>query len=253
VGATGEFILFAVTDRSRCAENLPYGPSSITEASSPYVSTLHKHMLHWEWWQSLSLGTAGTVEIQWQFSDTKSLADRFQAAVSRGEAVTWTISYRGATHVKRGTWRFSDGAGNMVAKFAGSSSSGFSGDDGLWGGGTGQVDGDDSLPSDFWGHGVYSSYDSGGCSQVYLGAGQTGTTVGKNLMYFGSLAAPPPPISLQPSADIAHHHLREHQALFYGTDTASASFYGLDTGTGASTDVAAPGAACPPPGASPWC
>ena len=46
VGCTGASTLFAVTNGTTCAESLPYGPATITESSSPYLSTAHKHALH---------------------------------------------------------------------------------------------------------------------------------------------------------------------------------------------------------------
>ena len=199
-------MLFAVTDASRCAESLPYGTAGLTESSTAYLSTQHKNELHSEWFQILQLTSGGTVNIRWQFSDTKTLQSRFQTAVSSGEPVTWTITYGGATYSKSGSWRFSNNAGNMLSKFAGSGS-GFSGDDGMWGGGTGTVDGNGNVPSDFWGHGNPNSGD-GDCSTAYLGSGRS--TVSKNFMYFGNHDASP---SLPPSGG--------EEALFYGLGTAS--------------------------------
>jgi hypothetical protein len=176
--------LFAVTGASKCAESLPYGPSSLTESSSPYVSTQLKHMLHTEWQQNLTTSAGSTLSIIWQFADLKTLQDRFQTAVATGEPVTWTISYAGSTYSKSGTWRFSSGAGNMLSRFAGSGSR-FSSDDGLWGAGSGVVNGDGSnYPSEFWGHGILQTND-GSCRNVYLGSSSpsNGLTVSRNLMY----------------------------------------------------------------------
>ena len=110
VGCTGASTLFAVTNSTACAESLPYGPASITESSSPYLSTAHKHALHSQWYQHLTVSSGATLEIQWQFSDTKTLQDSFQAAVYYGESVTWTVTYEGATRIKNGVWWFSSGA-----------------------------------------------------------------------------------------------------------------------------------------------
>ena len=192
VGCTGASTLFAVTNGTTCAESLPYGPASISESSSPYLSSAHKQALHSQWYQHLTVSSGATLEIQWQFSDTKTLQDRFQAAVYSGERVTWTVTYEGATHTKTGTWWFSSAAdgysgGGMLSRFAGSGTN-FSYDGGLWGGGTGEVDGYaykdgtyNYMPSDFWGHGNFYSSDSGVCWTAYLGP--TRSRVVRNLMY----------------------------------------------------------------------
>ena len=181
--------MFAVTNGTTCAESLPYGPASINESSLPYLSTAHKHALHSQWYQHLTVSSGATLEIQWQFSDTKTLQDRFQAAVYSGERVTWTVTYEGATHTKTGTWWFSSAAdgysgGGMLSRFAGSGTR-FSYGDGLWGGGTGEVDGynSGSRPSDFWGHGNYGHWqgDTSACRTAYLGL--TSSRVVRNLMY----------------------------------------------------------------------
>ena len=176
-----------MTDATQCAENLPYGLNSITEASSPYVSTQLRNMLH-DAWQQVFTTTAGTtLHITWQFSNVKTLDERFQSAVKSGEAVSWTIRYSadGSTHSKSGTWRFSSTAGDMLARFA-SSGSRFSSNNGLWGGATGTVDGDVRYPSDFWGHGIWSGSETK-CRDVYLGSSSpSGISVRRNLMYIGS-------------------------------------------------------------------
>ena len=77
-------------------------------------------------------------------------------------------------------------AGDMLARFASSGSS-FSYDDGLWGGGTGTVDGDVSYASDFWGHGNGAGSDSTKCLDVFLGSSlPSGFYVHRNVMYIGS-------------------------------------------------------------------
>ena len=177
-----------MTDATQCAENLPYGPNSITQASSPYVSTQFRSMLHDAWQQVLTTTSGTTLHITWQFSNVKTLEERFQSAVTSGEAVSWTIRYSaaGSTHSKSGTWRFSSTAGDMLARFASSGSS-FSSNKGLWGGGTGTVDGDVGYASDFWGHGNGQSSDNS-CGSVYLGSSSVSSSlrVSGNLMYIGS-------------------------------------------------------------------
>ena len=183
--------LFAVTGSSRCAESLPYGPFSVTEDSAPYVSTLLKYRHH-DVWQQVLTGSGVALGITWQFSNVKSLQDRFHSAVTYGESVTWTVrcltgSVRcpvGFTTTKTGTWRFSHNAGDVRGKFS-SSGSGFSKDDGLWGAGSGIVDGNGYAPSEFWGHGNHNSGDSL-CQYVYLD-GSRYVYVTRNLMYIAPI------------------------------------------------------------------
>ena len=178
-----------MTDGSQCAETLPYGPNPVTDTSTPYVSTQLKNTLHSEWQQVLTSTTGSTVSITWQFSSVRSLQDRFQTAVTVGEAVAWTITSAGSTYYKSGTWRFSSGAGDMLTRFASSGTS-FSNDDGVWGGGTGLVDGDSiSLPSDFWGHGNQDRGDSG-CRFMYNSGG---ATVSRSQMYLVPMGEFPHP------------------------------------------------------------
>ena len=198
-------ILFAVTGASGCAESLPYGPNPVTESGSPYVSTQLKSMLHSGWQQNLTTSAGFTLSIKWQFFDVKTLQDRFQTAVATGEPVTWTIRYAGSTYSKIGTWRFSDNAGNMLTRFAGSGLS-FSSDDGMWGGASGVVNGDDGgvLPSDFWGHGNVNSADGSSCSRVYLGSSSpaSGLTVSKNVLYLLSGE-----LQLCPNSNLLYCHM----------------------------------------------
>ena len=142
--------------------------------------------MHSEWLQILTTSVGTNLNILWQFDNTRSLQDRFQTAVTSGEPVTWTISYGGSTYTKSGTWRFSSSAGDMSTRFASSSGgSQFSNDDGMWGGGTGIVNGDypNIIPSDFWGHGNYNSGDYT-CGRAFLGSSSpSGLSVTGNLMY----------------------------------------------------------------------
>ena len=80
--------LFAVTSASRCAETLPYGPNLLSGGTtSPYVSTAHKEVLHMQWQQELDPGGGGgVVSITWDFADAKTVAQRFESAVTSGEA-----------------------------------------------------------------------------------------------------------------------------------------------------------------------
>jgi len=185
--------LFAVTTASQCAEGLPYGPNTITDSTtSAYVSTVHKDTWHTQWQQVLDPGGGGTVvSITWDFTIAKTVAQRFESAVVGGEAVTWTVSYGGSTRVLSGTWRFSSTAGSMLSRFESQGSS-FSSDDGLWGAGTGIVNGEGGArPADFWGHGNTNGGDSL-CATVYLGSSSSTQSALVNRMYVLAILPPPP-------------------------------------------------------------
>ena len=197
--------LFAVTTASQCAEGLPYGPNTITDSTtSAYVSTVHKDTWHTQWQQVLDPGGGGTVvSITWDFTIAKTVAQRFESAVVGGEAVTWTVSYGGSTRVLSGTWRFSSNAAyngvSMLRRFESQGSS-FSSDDGLWGAGTGIVNGEGGArPADFWGHGNWQSGDLSTCATVYLGSSSSTQSALVNRMYVLAILPPPPSPSPPPS------------------------------------------------------
>ncbi|KAK3274502.1 hypothetical protein CYMTET_17312 [Cymbomonas tetramitiformis] len=175
--STGELLLFAVTSASSCAESLAYGPDALTETSSAaYLSTEHRDVLHTRWRQVLKAdGTSANATIDWMFYDEKTLQERFEAAAGSGERVRWSITDEadGAQWSISGTWWFSDALRDVASKFAGSGGS-FSDDDGAWGAGSGDVNGNSNVPSDFWGHGNFNSGDSE-CAIVYLGSSNVGT------------------------------------------------------------------------------
>jgi hypothetical protein len=195
--------LFAITTASQCAEGLPYGPNLISDSTtSAYVSTVHKDTWHTQWQQLLDPGGGGTVvSITWDFTIAKTVAQRFESAVVSGEAVTWTVSYGGSSRVLSGTWRFSSKSAyngvSMLSRFEGQGSS-FSSDDGLWGAGTGIVDGDSEYgagrPADFWGHGNTNGADSL-CTTVYLGSSNGTQSALVNRMYVLAIPPPSPPPS----------------------------------------------------------
>ncbi len=183
VAAAGQvqagMILFGIQDDGHIAERLSYGPTAITEASSAYLNTLVGSQSHDRWFQKAVDGNGNTLyEIDWQFSTTKTVANRFQDAVDTGEAVTWTVTSPSivGSQVLSGTWRFSKNAGNMLSKFDGSSSFlFFSKDDGIWGAGTGQIDGDYNVNVLYhggwkWGFGNYDSADVYNGGSVYDGS-----------------------------------------------------------------------------------
>jgi len=182
--------LFAVTDNDEVAEELDYGPGSLTTASAASLSTDFKDVLHDQWFQEVALdGTNVDFTILWQFSSTKTLAQRFEDAVSSGEPVTWTIVDGTETEIS-GTWRFSNGAGLTVAQFD-SSGANFSDDDGIWGAGA-SVDGDGSCDVS-WGVGNCDSSDSS--NRLWRNGVETSVpgTI-KSFMYIGAPGGPAVPV-----------------------------------------------------------
>ncbi len=151
--------LFAVTDNDEVAEQLSFGPGALTPASSAFLSTDFKDVVHGHWFQEVALdGTNVDFTVLWQFSSDKTLAQRFEDASAVGESVTWTIVDGATTQVINGTWRFSNNSGITTARFD-TSGTRFSNDDGIWGAGT-LVDGNNS--SSCTGSGV--SWGVGNCN-----------------------------------------------------------------------------------------
>ena len=120
---TTEF-LFAVIGSGGCARSLYYGPQNITTAGS--ADGKHRYFLstatggkaapHIEWLQIVtSDGSAELFRIYWTFSTAKTLADRFQAAVSSGEAVSYEVYdvASGQVYTYSGTWWSSYVAGEI--------------------------------------------------------------------------------------------------------------------------------------------
>ena len=160
-------VLFSVQESGAIAENLSYGPTAITTVSPPFLSTLVGSVLHTQWTsEGFDAGNNLVYSIDWQFSSAKTVAQRFQDAVTVGEAVNWTVtSPSNGVQTYAGTWYFSTGAGNMTTRFAGSGSN-FSNDDGLWGAGTGILNGDGGTGPQgsamAWGIGNFDFSDSNG-------------------------------------------------------------------------------------------
>ncbi|KAJ1422853.1 REJ domain-containing protein, partial [Ochromonadaceae sp. CCMP2298] len=118
------------------------------------------------------------LRIYWFFATSKTLAARFQGAVTVGETVDYHIELAsGTVHTYTGaTWRFSDGAGSMTSKFSNSySACCFSADDAAWGGASGTVNGNAGVPRDFFGQGNFNGGDSG-CRIGYVGGLSAGST-----------------------------------------------------------------------------
>ena len=91
----GGWTLFAVTGSANCAENLAFGGNELTSVTaSPYLTTLFKDAQHTEFLQDFRAnGSTTTFEIVYNFSDSKSLSQRFANAESAGENVTWIVYY----------------------------------------------------------------------------------------------------------------------------------------------------------------
>jgi hypothetical protein len=170
--STAGMDIFAVTSGSQCAEALPYGPNAISASqTSAYVSTLYGNVRHQTWLQVVDPGDGTpTMYITWNFGSWATIAERFYSAVNGGIPVNWTVIYGSQTITKSGQWWWSDQGANYNTLFASTTSgSSFSPDDGLWGAGSGVVNGDHGLPSDFWGVGNLDGWD-GQCQYLYTGS-----------------------------------------------------------------------------------
>jgi len=183
--------LFAITEDYFVAQDLPYGPNAITESDSAYLSTLNKAVVHDTWTQiATSDGSTTLFTIDWQFSTSKTLEQRFIDAVNGGEPVAWIVTSGMGTQTYNGTWWYSHDAGDMASRFAGSGLY-FSNDDGIWGAGNGVIDGDSNPSGDSavaWGHGNYNS--SNGSDILYQNGVRTLPVRNthpnfKNYMYIG--------------------------------------------------------------------
>ena len=188
--------MFAKTSNEQCAERLSVGSYGAYDSFLDYSYTSYEAFfnrdyrltLHSHWEQILVLSHGGlTPHIIWQFTNVKSLQDRFQTAVTTGEPVTWTIYYGASEITKTGIWRFSSAAGDMLKKFTDPSSSMISDDDGLWGAASGTVDGNsNSFPSDFWGVGNFHNLDAS-CGDVHLGSSEpSGYALLHNMMFLSA-------------------------------------------------------------------
>lgn len=163
--------LFGIQQENVIAEQLPYGPTAITESDSAFLNTSVGSQIHDEWLQRGIDGRGSLVyEISWGFSSVKSVAQRFQDAIDTGEAVQWTVTSPliAGTQSMSGTWRFSSSAGDVFSKFDGSSGDNFVEDllgNGIWGAGSGVVDGTSesifpgSIDGWDWGYGNLNGSD----------------------------------------------------------------------------------------------
>ena len=192
--AAGE--LFAVVGGDQCAESLYYGPAAITAFGSStgyeyYLSTSVATTAgaHSAWTQIVTDGSTELFRIYWTFTTgAKTLAERFEDAVSSGETVDFRIVEPSGTETTFTgvTWWYSSSAGSMLSKFSASGDTfGFSYDDGLWGASSFTLNGDGSsiYPSDFWGLGNANAGDST-CTDVYK-SGTLVSSTAKSLFYIG--------------------------------------------------------------------
>ena len=181
----GGWTLFAVTTHNQCAEQLPYGSNEVlSPTGSAYFSVLMKDFNHSEFMQDFKAnGSTTTFRIFWNFSDTKTIQNRWNNAVSSGETVTWQVLYSGSTYNYSGGWRWSDNAGS----FKTGSGTNFSNDDGIWGAANRTLNGDSPGPSlsgsSGFGYQNYHSSDSSQCSTYWVNGSTSSSSSIKNAMY----------------------------------------------------------------------
>jgi len=172
-----EMLLFAVTQATACAESLQRVSEVRTAASSAFFSIAASDYMHRAWIQKVQpLGESSNedITIRYDFSASKTLAERLADATTKGEPCTWTVFHKGNTHIKSGTYWFSDAA-DLSGKL-GSSGASLSSDDGAWGAGSDHVNGNchpsfegvHRCPSDFWGIMNQNSGDDK-CAYVHMG------------------------------------------------------------------------------------
>ena len=184
---TLSLILFAITEDDIVAEDLPYGPQTLTSSDSAFFDTQQADVVHDTWTQVGTDGSQTLYTIEWKFSSTKTLEQRFIDAVTAGEAVTWTVTSNShGVQTYTGDWYFSNEATNFATGF-GTSGSDFSYDDGVWGAANGTVDAGDGGSSTIeWGHANFNGSDR--YDSLFLNGVDTPIPVNfKNLMYIGAL------------------------------------------------------------------
>lgn len=174
--------LFATLGHDSCADNLEFGAQNITKSGSAdgrfryYLSTNTpgKDIESQEWLQIVtSDGSYEIFRIYWTFSKAKTYSQHILDAVSRGEDVAYrVVDESGLEFSYSGKWRFSTASQVVASMFATKSSyCCFSLDDGVWGAGNGNIDGDKGRgsisSSQFWGIGNYASTDAEQCFLVF--------------------------------------------------------------------------------------
>ena len=191
--ANAGLLLFAITEDSAAAEDLPFGPGALAFGDAAKITTDVANTPHDRWFQEVRIDGMGAPDftIEWVFSDVKTIADRFQNAVDVGESVTWTVNDPGTvgTTIINGTWRFSNTAGNLAGQFLGSGTE-FSEDDGIFGAGS-NVDGT-FFPSPCgtqWGYGNCNGSDET-ADLIRNGVATNSENDVRNHMYIRTVAEP---------------------------------------------------------------
>lgn len=109
-----------MTENDALSEDLPVSPGALNRLSAARVDSSLALVEHRRWVQIMSEdGDSDDIVIVWEFTDTKTLQDRFQDAVDSGEDVTWTVFdyINNVTVTHSGEWRWSSEAGDMLERF----------------------------------------------------------------------------------------------------------------------------------------
>lgn len=197
-----EEVLFAVLGGRRCAEDIQYGPLTISTSGASSGGTQYPYYLstrspgydfpHTEWTQVVtSDGTNELFRIYWTFQIAKTLSNRIVDATGSGESVDYRVvdASTGTEYDYQGVWYFSKFAYVDYGMFQTSTTAtGFSYSSGAWGAGSGDVDGafGSYVTSNFWGIGNWGGSDYYECSTVYR-AGVPDSSYGsmlKTYMYY---------------------------------------------------------------------
>lgn len=166
---TDDYELFAVIGGAECAEGLYYGPSTLSASGSAdghafyfWTKAPYAMIEHAKWLQVVtSDGSNELFRIYWTFADYKTLSQRFISAPTTGQVVSYlvldTAGLLGVVDKEysySGSWRYSNNASISGSEFnVLTSTLAFSRDDGVWGAGSGTVDGNGAMKASFWGQG----------------------------------------------------------------------------------------------------
>ena len=198
--ANAGLIPFAVTDANNVAERLNYGSGAIDINGAARITTDYANMLSDTWFQEVYLdGQTLAYSIEWGFSNSLSMKDRFSEAVATGTSVNLLIKSGANEYNISGTWRWSNSSGQDTFDWT-TSGSNFSNDDGIWGAGT-VVDGqfNSNINTVMWGVGNYDGNDSLSSSTFSGTVWNNGLTADssvytnlKNVMYIKTAEVPEP-------------------------------------------------------------
>eukprot|EP00549_Striatella_unipunctata_P004578 CAMPEP_0118697552 /NCGR_PEP_ID=MMETSP0800-20121206/14594_1 /TAXON_ID=210618 ORGANISM="Striatella unipunctata, Strain CCMP2910" /NCGR_SAMPLE_ID=MMETSP0800 /ASSEMBLY_ACC=CAM_ASM_000638 /LENGTH=504 /DNA_ID=CAMNT_0006597045 /DNA_START=84 /DNA_END=1598 /DNA_ORIENTATION=- len=193
-GSVGDgYVHVATTSSSQCAQNLPFGgcrDSRAQQEDIPFFCIDCVSVPNTIWRQVFFAGDHRIFVIDWNFSESRTLEDRFNNATfsNEGEAVTWSISYSSFRNKKEqvvsGFWRWSTSSLGWPTLEEGVS---FSADDGCWGAGL-NVNGNglDAESRPVYGQCNKHTSDDDlefGCSRLYEGVriGKTGRKITRHL------------------------------------------------------------------------